>query len=182
MPEQVGRGETAARHTAEEVYERHATRVFNLARRMLGNDADAEDVVQEVLLLVVRKLGTFRGEAQLSTWLHQVTVNAALTLRRRRAGRPEVSLEVSPDCLEAAPASPDGPALERERRCLIEAAVAALPEVYRHVFVLADIEGLPNAEIADQLGMSLPAVKSRLHRARGMLRETLAPYFDEVTV
>src|ERR1700745_762146 len=71
----------------EEVFRDHAPRVYNLARRMLGNDADAEDVTQDVLLQVLRKLNTFRGEAAFPTWLHRVTVNAALAHRRKRASR-----------------------------------------------------------------------------------------------
>src|SRR5262245_26346845 len=73
--------------TAEQVFREHAPRIYNLARRMLGNDADAEDVTQDVLMQVVRKLDTFRGEAALPTWLHRVTVNAALAHRRKRANR-----------------------------------------------------------------------------------------------
>src|SRR5438128_4815590 len=73
--------------TPEQVFREHAPRVYNLARRMLGNDADAEDVTQDVLLQVVRKLDTFRGDASLTTWLHRVTVNAALARRRKRATR-----------------------------------------------------------------------------------------------
>src|SRR5579884_3281978 len=75
--------------TAEQVYRDYAPRVYNLARRMLGNDADAEDVTQDVLLQVVRKLDTFRGDAAFTTWLHRVTVNAALAARRKRARRDE---------------------------------------------------------------------------------------------
>src|SRR4051812_27845098 len=75
--------------TVEEIYRQYATRVYSVAYRMTGSEADAEDVTQEVLLQVVRKLDTFRGDAQLSTWLHRVTVNAVLVLRRRRAARPE---------------------------------------------------------------------------------------------
>src|SRR5262245_43489470 len=75
--------------TAEQVFREHAPRVYHLARRMLGNDADAEDVTQDVLLQVVRKLHTFRGDAELTTWLHRVTVNAALSHRAKRAKRDE---------------------------------------------------------------------------------------------
>src|SRR5437588_2898331 len=85
-----GAGEkTAPPLTAEQVFRDHAPRVYNLARRMLGNDADAEDVTQDVLLQVVRKLNTFRGESDISTWLHRVTVNAALAHRGKRARRQE---------------------------------------------------------------------------------------------
>src|SRR5437762_5808237 len=80
---------TAPPLTPEQVFREYSPRVYNLARRMLGNDADAEDVTQDVLLQVVRKLDTFRGEAALPTWLHRVTVNAALAHRRKRAAREE---------------------------------------------------------------------------------------------
>src|SRR5438270_2134697 len=79
----------AAIPTPEAVFREYGPRVYNLARRMLGNDADAEDVTQDVLLQVVRKLNTFRGDANLSTWLHRITVNAALGHRRKRARRQE---------------------------------------------------------------------------------------------
>src|SRR5271170_547730 len=82
-------GPPAAPLTAEQVFREHAPRVYHLARRMLGNDADAEDVTQDVLLQVVRKLDTFRGESAFPTWLHRVTVNAALAYRRKRAIREE---------------------------------------------------------------------------------------------
>src|SRR5713101_5245414 len=82
----AGQGSPAAL-TPDQVFRDYAPRVYNLARRMLGNDADAEDVTQDVLLQVVRKLNTFRGDASLTTWLHRVTVNAALAHRRKRATR-----------------------------------------------------------------------------------------------
>jgi RNA polymerase sigma-70 factor (ECF subfamily) len=166
--------------TAEEVFHAYAPRVYSLARRMLGNDADAEDVTHDVLLQVVRKLHTFRGESDLSTWLHRVTVNAALAHRRRQARRPECHLEISLDHIEdsrnAASPRPDSQTLTLELRQHLEAAIAKLPVMYRDVFVLADVEELPNAEIGELLGLSLPAVKSRLHRARLMVRDALAPY------
>jgi RNA polymerase sigma-70 factor (ECF subfamily) len=168
--------------TAEEVINVHAPRVYNLALRMLGNTADAEDVTQDVLLQVVRKLDTFRGEAELTTWLHRVTVNAALTQRRRLSCRHQRTLDVSLDCI-APPEDGDGPdeqALRGEWRQHLERAIARLPQMYRDVFVLADLEELPNAEIGQLLGLSLAAVKSRLHRARLMLRDALSPYMEMV--
>jgi RNA polymerase sigma-70 factor (ECF subfamily) len=167
----------------ERVFHEFAPRVYSLARRMVGNDADAEDVTQDVLLQVVRKLTTFRGESELGTWLHRITVNAALALRRRQAHRPELHLEVSLDCIATqggdSGAVPESKALNRELRQHLERAIARLPEMYRDVFVLADVEELPNAEIGELLKLSLPAVKSRLHRARLMVRDALAPYLDE---
>lgn len=176
--------------TPEQVFRDYAPRVYNLARRMLGNDADAEDVTQDVLLQVVRKLDTFRGESAFPTWLHRVTVNAALAHRRKRAQREDHRVK---DPLEnflddghhTAPirpwsVQPDQQALDRETHQLIEKAIAGLPEIYRDVYVLADVEGLPNAEIGDMLHLSVPAVKSRLHRARLLMRDALAPHFEEV--
>lgn len=176
--------------TAEQVYHDYAPRVYNLARRMLGNDADAEDVTQDVLLQVVRNLGSFRGESAFPTWLHRVTVNAALAHRQKRA-RGEARRVHDPldtlfeDGRHVVPVrrwqvGPEDEALGRERQALIERAIAELPESYRDVYVLADVEGLPNQEIADILGLSLAAVKSRLHRARLLMRHTLAPHFEEV--
>src|SRR5262249_38766157 len=153
-----------------------------------ANDADVEDVTQEVLLLVVRKVNTFRGQADLATWLHRVTVNAVLVHRRKRA--PKLAREARvpfEDALDrgrpTARAShglvrPDLQAIDRETRALIERAVAGLPQKYREVFVLSDVEGLGNAEVADALGLSPGTVKSRLHRARLRLRDRLAPHFE----
>jgi RNA polymerase sigma-70 factor (ECF subfamily) len=182
--------EPAAPHSAEEVFHEYAPRVYNLARRMLSCDADAEDVTQDVLLQVVRKLPSFRGESAFPTWLHRVTVNAALQHRRKRATYDEHRAKDSLDLvLEERPAAPVrrwavGPeeaALDREKQELIERAILRLPEDYRDVFVLSDVEGLPNADIGEVLGLSLPAVKSRLHRARQKLRDALAPHFEEVS-
>src|SRR5216684_3519019 len=152
-------GDKPSALTPELVFRDYAPRVYNLARRMLGNDADAEDVTQDVLLQVVRKLDTFRGESAFPTWLHRVTVNAALAHRRKRASRPETQVN---DPLEnflddghhAGPvrqwtAQPDHEAIDRETQELVERAIAELPEVYRDVYVLADVEQLPNADIGD---------------------------------
>lgn len=175
--------------TPERVFREHAPRVYNLAKRMLGNDADAEDVTQDVLLQVVRKLDTFRGDAALPTWLHRVTVNAALAARRKRArrddGRVNEPLDSFTDDGHHAghvrpwPRLPDNLALDREQKQQIEKAISTLPEVYRDVFVLADVEQLPNSEIAEMLDLSVPAVKSRLHRARLLMRDALSRHFEE---
>jgi RNA polymerase sigma-70 factor (ECF subfamily) len=181
----------AAPHSAEDVFHEYGPRVYNLARRMLNNNADAEDVTQDVLLQVVRKLPSFRGESAFPTWLHRVTVNAALMHRRRRAaqdehragGPLELVLEEQPHGgpVRRWAVGPEEAALDRESQQLIERAIAELPDEYRDVFVLSDVEGLPNAEIGEMLGLSLPAVKSRLHRARQKLRDALAPHFEEVS-
>jgi RNA polymerase sigma-70 factor (ECF subfamily) len=178
--------------SAEQVYYDYAPRVYSMARRMVSNDVDAEDVTQDVLLQVVRKLPSFRGESAFPTWLHRVTVNTALSHRRRQAVRHEHRMGSSLDAFgEDEPSAehpgpsripgPEAQMLSQETRQLLEKAVESLPQTYRTVFVLADVEGLPNADIAAQLGLSLPAVKSRLHRARLLLRDALAPHFDDVS-
>src|SRR5215213_4122082 len=145
--------------TPERVFRDYAPRVYNLARRMVGNDADAEDVTQDVLLQVVRKLDTFRGESQIATWLHRVTVNAALAHRQKRATRQKrEGGEADEEAMAAAaPAtgsgrwnvSPEEPVLAAEQAEVIERAINRLPEPFRDVYVLADVEGLPNAEIGE---------------------------------
>jgi RNA polymerase sigma-70 factor (ECF subfamily) len=182
---------TRAAPTAEQLFGEYAPRVYSLARRMLANDADAEDVTQDVLLQVLRKLDTFRGESAFPTWLHRVTVNAALAHRRKRAVRDERRVNDPLDHFledghHAAPirrwsVAPDQEALDHETQRLIEDAIAGLPENYRDVYVLADVEGLANAEIGEMLGLSVAAVKSRLHRARLLMRDALAPHFEEVS-
>jgi RNA polymerase sigma-70 factor (ECF subfamily) len=180
---------TTTELTPERVFRDFAPRVYHLARRMLGNDADAEDVTQDVLLQVVRKLSTFRGESAFPTWLHRVTVNAALAHRRKRANREEKLLadpleRFDSDGLHRGPVKrwsvkPEQVLLDRERKGIIEKAISELPEIYRDVYVLADVESLPNAEIAEMLDLQVPAVKSRLHRARLLMRDLLAPHFEE---
>jgi RNA polymerase sigma-70 factor, ECF subfamily len=178
--------------SAEQVYHNYAPRVYNVARRMLCSDVDAEDVTQDVLLQVVRKLPTFRGESAFPTWLHRVTVNAALSHRRKRAVREERRVDdpfdaflddgTAQDPARSWTLGPDAQVLARERRRQIERAIASLPDVYRSVFLLADVESLSNAQVAEAMGLSLAAVKSRLHRARQLMRDALAPYFQESAV
>lgn len=176
--------------TPEKVFREYAPRVYSLARRMMGNDADAEDVTQDVLLQVVRKLDTFRGESQFPTWLHRVTVNTALAHRSKRARRQEHEIHdplqiFQTDGHFAHPVrkwhtTPDKQAINHETQELIEQAIQGMPEMYRDVYVLADVEGLSNPEIGEILGLSVSAVKSRLHRGRLMLRDVLAPHFEEM--
>src|SRR5262245_13313812 len=165
--------------TPERVYQDYAPRVYNTARRMVQSDLDAEDVTQDVFLQVVRKLPTFRGQSALPTWLHRVTVNSALMLRRRQTVRDAAVASYLDEMPGKGPPGADqpiAPLVHRETQELIDRAVAALPQMYREVFVLADLEGRSNAEIGERLGLSLAAVKSRLHRARQVLRERLAPH------
>ena len=176
--------------TPEIVFQQYAPRVYSLARRMLGNDTDAEDVTQDVLLQVVRKLDTFRGEADFPTWLHRVTVNMALAHRGKRARREEREVQdplqtIADNGQHKDPVNdwniePDQVAMNRETHELVESAIGEMPEIYRDVYVLADVEGLTNPEIGELLGLSVPAVKSRLHRGRLFMRNALAPHFEEM--
>jgi RNA polymerase sigma-70 factor (ECF subfamily) len=178
--------------TAERVYHDYAPRVYNMARRMVSNEKDAEDVTQEVFLQVVRKLSTFRGESAFPTWLHRVTINAALAHRRKQAAREDTHItnplddlleqgrQLGSDRVDFGP--PEEQLIDHEERQLIDRAIAALPAIYHTVLVLSDLDGLPDAEIGVRLGLTVPAVKTRLHRARLLLRDRLAPYFDELPV
>jgi RNA polymerase sigma-70 factor (ECF subfamily) len=172
----------------EQIYWQYGSRVYALAMRMLGNEVDAEDITQEVLLQVVRRLDTFRGESSLPTWLYRVTVNAVLALRRKRATAKERFLGGAegegtadfPETGRSRPTpAPESEVLGGELKDRLDAAIARLPETYRDPFILSDVEHFSNAEICDLLGLSLPAVKSRLHRARLMLRDALLPYMEE---
>jgi RNA polymerase sigma-70 factor (ECF subfamily) len=176
--------------TPEEIFRKYAVRIYNIARRILSIPADAEDVTQEVFLQVLRKLPTCRGEASFPTWLYRVTVNAALARRRKtqirerhRIYKPledftEDGRHVS--AVRRWTPSAEQAAMDREIHELIENAIAQLPNAYRDVVVMADMEDLPRAEVAQVLGLSVPAVKSRLHRARLLLRKSLAPHFEEL--
>jgi RNA polymerase sigma-70 factor (ECF subfamily) len=174
--------------TVGAIFAGHAARIQRLMRLFLGNDTDAEDVTQQVFLQVMRKLPTFRGASSFATWLNRVAVNAALAFRAARAARRkhEVS-ELQPEFAEEVNAArakrywPDPLAelIAREEREQIERAIGRLPELYRDVFVLADVEEQSNKEIAARLGLNIRAVKTRLHRARLMMRQALAPYFND---
>ncbi len=173
----------------EQLFTQYGSKVFHLVRRLLGNTADAEDATQEVFLRVLEKLHTFRGAAALSTWLCRVAVNTALAYRRKRTVRERHRLtdpleHFQEDGSHARPIrrwtiEPEQALLDGELHERIEQGIASLPEIYRDVYVLADVEQLPSKEVARLLRLSVSAVKSRLHRARLLMRDTLAPYFEE---
>ncbi|HEX3314279.1 MAG TPA: sigma-70 family RNA polymerase sigma factor [Gemmataceae bacterium] len=160
-------------------------RLLSVARRMLGNEADAQDAVQDAFLNAFRSLDSFHGDARLSTWLHRILVRAALMKLRRRHRKPETSIDdllpkfrADGHAMEPAVSRSESPttALERrEVRDQVQAAIDRLPENYRTVLVLRDIEGVGTEEAAQMLGESPAAVKTRLHRARMALRGLLDP-------
>ena len=158
---------------------RHADFVYNVAYRVMGNQEDAEDVAQEALLSAFRAFDNFRGQSRVTTWLYRITMNAALMrLRKTRAARatPHTSL----DDVEVVDwtQSPDKEAINAELREHLDEAIASLDPDLRAALVLRDVESLSNTEAADILGISVAALKSRLHRARVLVREHLAGYVD----
>jgi RNA polymerase sigma-70 factor (ECF subfamily) len=171
----------------EQVVRAYGGRLLAVARRIVGTEEDARDVVQDAFMNAFRSLARFEGNAKLSTWLHRIVVNAALMKLRTRKRKPEQSIEtLLPAFLddghhEERFQSWDEPVdklMERaENRELVRKQIDALPEGYRTVLVLRDIEGLDTEETANVLGLSVNATKIRLHRARQALRTLLAPHF-----
>lgn len=162
------RGERPAMHA---LYERYRRRVFSLIARIVGAQ-DAEELTQDVFLRAFRGLEKFRGEAQLSTWMYRLAVNAALSHATRDQSRARKNL--SDDALVdlPAPAKEEG---DPKLRARLSAALAALPAGYRAVLVLHDVEGLQHEEIAEVLGCRVGTSKSQLHKARAKMRELLGP-------
>jgi RNA polymerase sigma-70 factor, ECF subfamily len=162
----------------EFLYQLHGRRVYALCLRMMGNPADAEDLMQEAFLQLFRKIGTFRGESAFSTWLHRMTVNVVL-MRLRKKSLPTDSLEetLDPDAENSAPkrdvGAPDLRLSGAVDRVNLERSIEKLPPGYRTVFVLHDVQGYEHNEIADIMGCSVGNSKSQLHKARTRLRELL---------
>ena len=151
-------------------------RMLSTARRLMGNEEDARDVVQSAYLSAFRAIGQFEGSAQLSTWLHRIVVNTALMRLRSRRRKPEESIEALLPAFMAdghfvdrfaSATTPADQLLERqETRRIVRRAINQLPEMYRTVLVLRDIEELSTKDVAEVLGITPSAVKVRLHRAR----------------
>ena len=161
----------------EVLMRRHNTRLFRTARAILRDDAEAEDAVQQAYLSAYEHLAQFDGRARVSTWLQRITVNEAL--RRRGRQRRLLDLEPAADPADPAP-SPEVRAAEGELRGLLERVVDELPESYRVVFVLRDVQELSTRETAECLEMSEEAVRVRLHRARRALRDALEAKSDAI--
>jgi RNA polymerase sigma-70 factor, ECF subfamily len=167
----------------------HERSVYMMALSFMKNEADAEDVAQDAFLKAFRNLSTFRAEAKFSTWLISITLNEARSRLRRQATIRMESLDEPPD--EGGTISPallrdwreiPSEILEREEvRKLLQHAVEGLPEMYRQVFLLRDVEELNTNETALALNISVPSVKVRLHRARMMLQKQLTPQLKTVT-
>lgn len=172
----------------EEMVRLHGPRMLASARRLLGNEEDARDAVQEALLSAFRAMGSFKGESRLGTWLHRIVINAALLkLRQERRHRREINLDdlmprFRPDGHPEAPAvSWDDHFLKRaeteEMRRQVRGQIDQLPDTHRNVLLLRDIEGLDTRQTAELLDINENAVKARLHRARQALRTLLDELF-----
>ncbi|HEV8579544.1 MAG TPA: RNA polymerase sigma factor [Thermoanaerobaculia bacterium] len=156
---------------------RYNQRLYRVALGILGDDAEAEDVMQDAYVRAYSHLAQFAGEARFSTWLTRIAVYEALARARRR--RRAVEMDAMPDRSKetltiSTERNPEERAIGRDLRSVLEAAIQALPEAYRIVVLLRDVEGLNTAEAAGSLGLSEPLLKVRLHRGRAMLRRDLA--------
>jgi RNA polymerase sigma-70 factor (ECF subfamily) len=173
----------------EELLARYESKVMNLSLRFTRNQEDAEEVAQDVFVTLFRKIDGFRGQSAFSSWLHRIVVNTAFMKLRKRRQSHTISIEdlapaVKQFCVEReamAGLHSHTMTVSRELQDTLQRALDRLPRQYRAVFVLRDVDGLSNQETGQILGLSTPAVKSRLHRARMMLRKKLQRYYEDFT-
>ena len=170
----------------EELLKRYSEKVHNLAMRITRNEEDAEEVLQDVFVTVHNKIDKFEGKSAFSSWLYRVTANTAFMKLRKRRQTPSVSLEDFGTTIKESWVSKrsedcdvDYISSRHEMRKALEEAIEKLPEEYRAIFLLRDVDGLSSQEVGEILDISVPAVKSRLHRSRVMLRKRLQKYYEE---
>jgi len=166
----------------ESLLEKHEQRIYRFGLRMCGNEEDARDVLQETLVSAYKNLPTFRGDAQLSTWLFQIARSYCIKQRRRREGEPAVHENVDTAEVRSLAAESTGDESRTHARQvgeLIHAAIQTLPPDYREALVLRDVEGMSAEEAARIVGIEVGALKSRLHRARMALKQQLAAVLDD---
>ncbi len=168
-----------------ELVRRYENRVYTLALRMVRDPVEAEDILQETFIGVLRGMKSFRAESTFATWLYRIAYNATLMKLRRPTVAVSLDESIEAGEQEEMPREltdwshdPEAEVLNQETKAEMDAAVAALPETLRAVFVLRDVNQLSTEETASVLNISPQAVKTRLHRARLMLREHLAHYFE----
>lgn len=173
----------------EALFDRFHGKIYSLALSILKNDSDAQEAAQDVFITVIRKVGMFKGDSALYSWIYRICVNTCLMRLRGRRRNETVSIEefmpvFTEEGMHASPVDDWSKEVERnllnkELGEVIQRYTDSLSEKYRVVFVLSDVEGLSNEETAEILGLSVPAVKSRLHRARLYLRERLTRYVTQ---
>lgn len=165
----------------------HSQKIYRLALKMLGNEQDAEDVLQETFIKAFKNIDTFEGRSKISTWLYRITVNESLMLLRKRKGvLIEIDAGVETDEGELMPQQivdwcclPEKELMNNETHQVIDEAIMTLSEAARAAFLLRDVEGLSTREAAEVLEISESALKVRLMRARMALREHLTQYFSD---
>ena len=178
----VERAKSGDQSAFRAIMEKNSRRLYRVARAVMRDDTEAEDVVQETYLRAFSNLATFRGESSLTTWLTRIALNEALGRKRRQ--RPTVTLasvetaqETNAQIIQfpamSTETDPERTAAQHEIRRLLERAMDALPEPFRVVFVMRDVEEMSIEEAASQLGIRPETVKTRLHRARRLLRQSL---------
>ncbi|MFT5050267.1 MAG: RNA polymerase sigma-70 factor (ECF subfamily) [Chlamydiales bacterium] len=183
--EQLQAGDPAA---FEALVRERGPRLRSVARRLLGNDVDTDEVLQEAFLAAFRGIGKFKGSSGLGTWLHRIVINTALMrLRSRTTSEEELPADLMPAFLEggafrnAQAAWQGGPhrdAVRAETGCVVRGCIDQLPDTARTAVVLRDLEGLSNEELGQQLGISANAAKIRVHRGRQALRSLLERAFE----
>jgi RNA polymerase sigma-70 factor (ECF subfamily) len=181
LAELVARARAGDRQAFDDLVKATYAEAFTLATRLMGNEEDASDVVQDAYLRAFKAIGRFRGDARFTTWLYRIVANCAATsLGRRGRHRHEELNEELVVVDDHADRDPERKASDSYDRMRVQAALAALPEKLRVVVVLRDVYDLPHEAIATELGITETAAKVRLHRARKKLRARLFPVRDEV--
>ena len=171
----------------EELVQVHGAKMYGVALQFMRNEHDAREVMQDALVSIWNKIGSFEGKSAFTSWIYRVTANAGLmALRKKKRRENDVSLDTAASDDDDAPVPtlrlsdkgplPDKAAMTGELGEQVRAAIDQLPEPYRVVVLLRDVEELPMNEVMEATGLTEPALKSRLHRARLALREALLPY------
>ncbi|NMC61881.1 MAG: sigma-70 family RNA polymerase sigma factor [SAR324 cluster bacterium] len=171
----------------EEIISRYSQKAYHLAFRLTRNPDDAEEVLQDVFVTVFRKIEGFKGESSFSSWLYRVTVNSALMKLRKKRQEQSVLLEDALPGFENSlfvrshnSSEGEHSTLQSELLMALAKAIDNLPSDYRSVFILRDIDGLSSREVGRALNISIPAVKSRLHRSRLLLRRQLSNFYKDI--
>lgn len=173
------------RRAFESLVRKHERRVFRVTVAVLGNAEDAEEAMQDTFVKAYRHLSQFRGDSRFTTWLTRIAVNEALQKRKARKNAisldevPEAEVKFFPHRSYQWHEDPEKLYGKQEIRKMVEDAIQSLPSIYRETFVLRDVEGLRAEEAAEILGLTLPAIKSRLLRARLLVREALADRLED---
>ena len=172
----------------ETLLERYGERIYRVARRMTNSDADAEDVMQNTLVKILRKAPTYRGESDPMGWIYRIALNEAREVHRRRKRKPSVSLDSLPVEFDESShmagvtdfsVRPERQAMSEEVDNAVRAAIEELPDGYREAVVLHDLEGVPYQEAATLMDLTLGGFKTRLHRARLHLRNRLEEFWKD---